>query len=60
MCSLPDNETDKFDVVKAIADGALELVTDKSSSEKLRNWSRQKACMLFEVSFTLSHELIVG
>ena len=49
-CSLPDNDTDMWDVVKAVADGALELIVRKPSSKTAAHWSKQRACMLFEVS----------
>lgn len=51
-CRLPDNETDKLDSVTAIADGAFVIHTDKvGNSDKSGLWSRQKACLLFEVLF---------
>jgi hypothetical protein len=50
ICRFPDNKTELFDCVKAIADGALTLVTNKvSNPEKHVCWSKQRACFLFEV-----------
>jgi len=53
ICRLPDNETpNDFDSVEAIADGRLKILTDKSSKPDASNiWSRQSACLLFEVLF---------
>ena len=49
-CRFPDNKTGLFDCVKAIADGALTLVTSTAPDpEKYCLWSKQKACLLFEV-----------
>lgn len=53
ICRLPDNESpNEFDSVEAIADGRLKILTDKSSKTNASNvWSRQPACLLFEVLF---------
>jgi len=59
-CRLPDNATNKFDFVKAIADGALRLVTDKVTSNNSVIWSKQSACLLFEVPLTHPLMLIAG
>lgn len=56
----PDNKTDKPDKVIAIADGALQFTIDKVSSGHQGLWSRQKACMLFEVSLFSSAWLMAG
>jgi len=53
ICRFPDNKTlDEFDHVKAEADGRLRIDTDKASNpNKDVVWSRQPACLLFEVPF---------
>lgn len=49
-CRLPDNKIDKLDNVTAIADGAFLIVTDKvNNSERSGIWSKQRACLLFDV-----------
>jgi len=47
-CRFPDNETDLYDCVQAIADGALTLFRKKDSNPGKSVWSKQKACFLFE------------
>jgi len=55
MCHLTDNKTDKkYDLVRAIPDGALGLYTDKPGANGLVPWQLQRFCMCFEVSFSLS------
>jgi hypothetical protein len=55
ICRLEDNKTKKFDHVTAIADGGFVLVTDTvSNPEKSGFWSKQRACLLFEVRFLYS------
>ena len=51
-CRYPDNRTEMLDSVTAIADGCLKIVTDKASNPgNFSIWSRQHACLLFEVCF---------
>ena len=51
ICRLPDNITpNDFDLVTALADGCLKIITDKASkTDRSGIWSRQSACLLFEV-----------
>src|SRR5579859_4329688 len=53
LCWFEDNDTKVPDRIVAIADGALRMITDKPGRpEEYLKWSKQEACMLFEVLFS--------
>jgi len=57
MCHLPDNTTgQKYDLIRAIPDGALGLFTDdpERPNRQLAEWPLQRFCMAFEVLFSPS------
>jgi hypothetical protein len=58
VCRFPDNQTDRFDSVTAISDGAFILVTDKiTASDRSGIWSKHSACLLFEVRILCLYDI---